>query len=96
MTGGGGVLLCTDLYERQRGLLQQTLGIADLRVHLLCKHTDSSDLAGVRSWLMTSRSEVALPSCRLVCLLIRLDRDPTTVFLFLNLSGETHTCSRVC
>lgn len=31
---------------------------------------------------------VYVPSCRLDCLLIRLDRDPTTEFLFLNLHKQ--------
>lgn len=40
------------------------------------------------------QAEVRLPSCRLDCLLMRLDRDPTTEFLFLNLQKVLKQCDK--
>lgn len=82
----------SDLHKRQSGFLQQTLGVADLSVHLLYRQTRSQGLYHSETHINdTCRSNAAgrtglrLPSWRLDCLLIRLDRDPTTEFLFLNL-----------
>lgn len=97
----------SDLYKRQSGFLQQTLGIADLCVHLLYKHANTTqhnnslmviilrqNLQETRQSHVAGRTEVHLPSCRLDCLLMRLDRDPTTEFLFLNLQKVLKQCDK--
>lgn len=43
---------------------------------------------------IAGQTEVHLPSCRLDCLLMRLERDPTTELLFLNLQKVLKQCDK--